>query len=72
MNFTTFIVLLIIGILLILDVKYIKVHGLEDCTGSCGDCHGGCGSSCKFTQDMEKARKSIAFKKKIKKFLHLS
>ncbi len=72
MNFTTFVIVLIIAILLVLDVKYIKVHGLEDCTGGCGDCHGSCGSSCKFTQDMEKAKKSIARKKKIKKFLHLS
>ncbi len=72
MNLTTFLVVLVIAVLLILDIKYLKVHGLEDCNGSCGDCHSGCGSSCKFTQDIAKAQKSIARKKKIKAFFHIS
>lgn len=71
MNMTTFIVCLIIAVLLVLDVKYLMKHGLEDCTGSCGDC-GSCGGACKFQGDIEKARKSIERKKKIKAFLHIS
>lgn len=71
MNMTTLIVCLIIAVLLILDVKYLMKHGLEDCTGSCGDC-GSCGGACKFQGDIEKARKSIERKKKIKAFLHIS
>ena len=72
MNLTTFLVVLVIGIILVLDIKYLKVHGLEDCDGSCGDCHGGCGDSCKFSNDIAKAQKSIARKRKIKEFFHIS
>lgn len=67
----TVIVFSVVVILLVLDVKYLMKHGMEDCTGSCGDC-GGCGGSCKFNGDIQKARRSIERKKKIKAFLHIS
>lgn len=66
------VIILVIAVLLILDVKYLMVHGVADCSGNCGDCHGICGSSCKFTQDIMKAKKSIERKNKLKRILHLS
>ncbi len=66
------VIILVIAVLLILDVKHLMVHGVEDCSGNCGDCHGSCGSSCKFTQDIMKAKKSIERKNKLKRILHLS
>ena len=54
------VIILVIAVLLILDVKYLMVHGVEDCSGNCGDCHGSCGSSC------------IERKNKLKRILHLS
>ena len=64
------VIILVIAVLLILDVKYLMVHGVEDCSGNCGDCHGICGSSCKFTQDIMKAKKSIERKNKLKRRLY--
>lgn len=66
------VIILVIAVLLILDVKYLTVHGVDECSGNCGDCHGSCGSSCKFTQDIMKAKKSIERKNKLKRILHLS
>ena len=33
------VIILVIAVLLILDVKYLMVHGVDDCSGNCGDCH---------------------------------
>lgn len=68
MNFTTLLIILVVAVLLVLDLKYLKRHGIEDCTGSCGSCHG----SCKWSDDIHRAQKSIARRDKIKKMLHLS
>ncbi len=68
MNFISYVVVIVIAALLVLDIRYLRVHGSDDCTGSCGSCHG----SCKFQNDIRKAQKSIARKKKLKKILHLS
>lgn len=68
MNVTTFIVIGIIAVLLVLDVKYLMKHGIEDCSGSCGSCSG----SCKWSNDIKKAQKSIARRNKMKKILHIS
>lgn len=68
MNFITFFILFVIAVLLVLDIRYLRVHGTDDCGGACGNCHG----SCKFQHDIQKAQKAIARKKKMKQFLHLS
>lgn len=69
---STVIVVLIIAVLLILDLKYLSKHGLDDCTGNCGNCGSGCsGGSCKWANDVKKAQRSIARKKKIRQIFHL-
>lgn len=68
---STVIIVLIIAVLLILDIKYLSKHGLEDCTGGCESCGGSCGGSCKWADDIKKAQRSIARKKKFRQILHL-
>ncbi len=67
MNLPTFIVLLIVAVLVILDIRYLYRQGPDSCSGNCGSC----GPSCKWVNDVEKARKSIARKKRIRAILHM-
>jgi|GEM_PF-238678 len=66
-NLPTVIVSLILAVIIYLDVRYLMKTGLDSCSGDCS----GCGGSCKWTNDIEKARKKIAREKKIRAFLHL-
>ena len=68
MNFVSYLIVIVIAVLLVLDIRYLRVHGTDDCSGGCGNCHG----TCKFQKDIQKAQRSIARKKKIKNVLHLS
>ncbi len=56
MNFGTFLVAAIIAVIVILDIRYLRKHGVDSCGGDCGSCHG----SCKWSEDLKKARKEIA------------
>ena len=68
MNAGTLIVLIIIALLVYVCVRYLVNNGLDSCTGECS----GCGPVCKWSRDIQKAQRSIARKKKIKKLLHIS
>ncbi len=63
---------IIVGIcviaLIIWDIRYLLKHGVEECGGECSNC----GQGCKWVNDVEKARRHIAFKNKLKKILHIS
>lgn len=67
MNIGTWAVLAVIGLLVYACVRYLINNGLDSCTGDCA----GCGPSCKWSRDIEKARKAIARKKKWKRILHI-
>ncbi len=61
MNFSTFIVLVPIVVLVILSVRYLAKGGINSCAGCSanGSCSGN-SSSCKWTKDIEKARVDLA------------
>ena len=67
MNLASWIILALIVLIVVLDIRYLLNHGLEDCGGNCSSC----GPKCKWQGDIEKARKRIAFKRKLKKILHI-
>lgn len=67
MNTATWIVLAVIALLAVMDMYYIATHGIDTCGGSCASCSG----RCKWVGDINKAKKAIARKKKIRAFLHL-
>lgn len=68
MNAASWIILLIVIAVVILDVRYLLKNGIEECNGSCSSC----GTSCKWVGDVNKARKAAARRRKLKAFFHLS
>ena len=68
MNFASWIILLIVIAVVILDVRYLASHGLADCSGSCSSC----GTSCKWVGDVRKAQRAAARRRKLKAFFHIS
>lgn len=67
MNLSTFIVLMVLVVIVVLDIRYLMAHGLDDCGGDCSSC----GPSCKWVGDIKKAQRKIAFQKKIRRILHV-
>lgn len=67
MNTVTWMILLLIVLAVIAAVYYMATHGIDTCGGSCSHCSG----QCKWVGDINKAKKAIARKKKIRAFLHL-
>ncbi len=61
MNFSTFVILCLIILIVCIDVRYLIKNGIDDCTGNCA----GCGGSCKWAKDIKKARKAIQKEKKL-------
>ncbi|MGD7407515.1 FeoB-associated Cys-rich membrane protein, partial [Ralstonia pseudosolanacearum] len=53
MNFGTFIVIVILAAIVIADIRYLMKHGVDSCKGDCSSCHG----SCKFSEDLKRAKK---------------
>lgn len=68
MNTVTWLILLLIVVCVIADLYYIATHGIDTCGGSCDHCTG----QCKWIGDINKAKKAIARKKRIRAFLHLT
>ena len=68
MNLASWIVLIIIVVIVVLDIRYLLNHGLEECGGNCSSC----GTQCKWQGDIEKARKRLAFKRKLKKLFRIN
>ena len=66
MNFADIAVLCVIALIAYICIRYLVNNGLDSCSGECGGC-----STCKWARDVEKARRSIEKKKKLKKLLHL-
>ena len=67
MNTATWNIIVAIIILAVLDIMYIANHGLDSCGGNCSHCSG----RCKWVGDVNKAKKAIARKKRIRAFLHM-
>ena len=67
MNLASWLIAALIAAVVILDLFYLKKHGLDDCSGNCSSC----GTSCKWAGDIEKARKKAARQKKLKAFFHM-
>lgn len=67
MNLSTILVLVLVAVITIADVKYLSVHGLDSCSGNCVEC----GTSCKWVNDVKKARRHIERQKKIRRFFGL-
>ncbi len=55
MNFGTFVVILVLAAVVILDIRYLIRHGADSCRGDCASCHG----SCRWSEDIKQARKEI-------------
>lgn len=68
MNAASWIILLIVIAVVILDIRYLLKNGIEECNGNCSSC----GTSCKWVGDVNKARKAAARRRKLKAFFHLS
>lgn len=56
MNFGSFVVIVILVAIVILDIRYLRRNGIDGCGGDCKKCHG----SCKWSDDLKKARTEIA------------
>lgn len=67
MNIGTLLVIAVVAIITIADVKYLSVHGLDSCSGNCAEC----GTSCKWVNDVKKARRHIERQRKIRHFFGL-
>lgn len=67
MNLISWLVIVSIIVLVILDIIYISNHGIDTCGGNCSSC----GGKCKWVGDIAKAKKAIERKKKLRAFLHL-
>ena len=67
MNLATLFVSALIAVIVILDIRYLMKHGLEECSGDCS----GCGPSCKWGRDIKKAQRRIRFEKKVREILHI-
>ena len=57
MNLSTFLITAVIALIVVFDIRYLMKNGT--CNGNCGSCGTGNGSSCKWTKDIEKAKKGI-------------
>lgn len=69
MNAASWILTIIIAIILVVDVLYILKTGVSQCSG---DCASGCKSHCHYVSDLKKARRKIAFYRKLRQVFHLS
>ena len=67
MNFSTFAVVAVLALIVVLDIRYLLKNGLDSCGGDCERC----GSSCKWGHDIQKAQKHIKFQKKLKKIFRV-
>lgn len=67
MNIGTTAVVAVIAFLVYICIRYLLDNGLDSCSGDCS----GCGPSCKWARDIQKAQRSIARKKKLKKIFHI-
>lgn len=65
MNLPTFIIFSLICLITVLDIRYLLKNGVDACSGSCS----GCGSQCKWVNDVKKAKRKIERQKKLKKLL---
>ncbi len=59
MNFGSFVVIVILAVVVILDIRYLRRKGFSDCAGDCNQCHG----TCKWSDDLKQARREIAAEK---------
>lgn len=57
MNAVSLVLIVLIGVLLILDVRYLYRNRGRGCSGVCSSCGQ---TSCKWTRDLQKARREIA------------
>ncbi len=64
MNIGSWIVLAILAVIVGLAVRSIAVNGIDSCSGECGSC----GTSCKWVNDIQKAKKAAERNRKIKAF----
>ena len=60
MNLGSIVVILILVLIVVLDIRYLRRNGIDGCGGDCGKCHG----SCKWTDDLKRARADIAAERK--------
>lgn len=42
MNLPTLIIFGIFCVAVVFALRYVRVHGTDDCSGNCGSCHGNC------------------------------
>lgn len=68
MNLATVLVTAVLAVIVILDIRYLMRNGIDSCGGDCSSC----GPSCRWADDIEKARRQIRFRRRIRKFFHLS
>lgn len=64
MNLPTAVIFILFLTAVVFALKYVKVHGTEDCTGSCGSCNGHCAANLK--KGLQKARIELENEKKQK------
>ncbi|MCR5794360.1 MAG: hypothetical protein K6G61_03275 [Solobacterium sp.] len=68
MNLSTFIIFSIICVITVLDIRYLLKNGIDTCSGNCN----GCGSQCKWVNDIKKAKRKIERQKKLKKLFGIT
>lgn len=60
MNLGTFIVAALLAVLVVLDIRYLMRKGVSQCRGDCTEC----GSTCKWTEDIKRAKTEIRAEKR--------
>lgn len=63
MNLATAVILAIVIVCLIMAFKYVRKHGVEDCTGGCDSCGGNCSAHIK--KGLAQARKELEEEKRL-------
>ena len=59
MNAGTIIVTLILIVVVVLDIRYLMRKGVNQCGGDCAKC----GSTCRWSEDLKRARTEISEEK---------
>ncbi len=67
MNAGSWFVLLILAAIVAWAVRDMIVNGIDSCSGECGSC----GSSCKWVNDIQKAKKAAERRRKLKAFFRI-
>lgn len=55
MSIATILIIAVIAVITLFDIGYLHKNGAEPCGGNCNSCY----STCKWTEDLKKAKRDL-------------